>query len=451
MINANENVSQTKSVALRRSDDLVRRAVKRGYVQDFRAAHMLWRGGIRSVLRMHADDPKLRADPLELSYPQLYRNLSTKTDENEDFWSPSFLPTLLTENIFNSAQKRRDTAEYFFEVIGTRAFQIQCTAPLSLYASGATSGCVLECGAGTTSAVPVFEGYQQLKYARRIERGGIDLNRRVAEALASQGYAVRGERVSKLEELKEEGDGIVWRGDFEDVEGRRRSASSKVSEAKVKELKRTRARTSSSTKSLGEESALGPDVIAAIKKAECFVAPSATAFQQIIDGEGHGTRIGKAMKKLVALPDGATVALKGSVCAGIAEKMLFENLEDASRPKTSVQTLVNSATLGCCDADGSVPRMIDIFLAGGTTLMRGFQQRLANELARPELKAQRESSAALRIGYAGRGRSDGRHAPEDAALQGGSVLASMSSFGEMWIGKSQWEEEGARVLLRKCL
>lgn len=33
---------------------------------------------------------------------------------------------------------------------------------------------------------------------------------------------------------------------------------------------------------------------------------------------------------------------------------------------------------------------------------------------------------------------------------GGSILASMGTFPDLWVGKSEWEEEGDGVLDRKC-
>ncbi len=34
---------------------------------------------------------------------------------------------------------------------------------------------------------------------------------------------------------------------------------------------------------------------------------------------------------------------------------------------------------------------------------------------------------------------------------GGSVLASLKTFNEQWITRDQYEEEGARIVHRKCL
>lgn len=33
---------------------------------------------------------------------------------------------------------------------------------------------------------------------------------------------------------------------------------------------------------------------------------------------------------------------------------------------------------------------------------------------------------------------------------GGSILASLGTFQQMWVSRTEWEEEGAAVLERKC-
>ena len=49
---------------------------------------------------------------------------------------------------------------------------------------------MLECGAGTTSVVPVFEGYRVLPKAVRLERGGFDLDDALCRNLLDRGYSV---------------------------------------------------------------------------------------------------------------------------------------------------------------------------------------------------------------------------------------------------------------------
>ena len=37
------------------------------------------------------------------------------------------------------------------------------------------------------------------------------------------------------------------------------------------------------------------------------------------------------------------------------------------------------------------------------------------------------------------------------AWVGGSIVASMGTFPDLWVSKAEWEEYGEAILLRKCV
>lgn len=71
---------------------------------------------------------------------------------------------LVVESIKSTAADRAKWAEILFDTFHVPSICIANSATLSVFASGRTSGLVVECGAGITTTVPVYEGFV-LKHA----------------------------------------------------------------------------------------------------------------------------------------------------------------------------------------------------------------------------------------------------------------------------------------------
>lgn len=65
---------------------------------------------------------------------------------------------LLTEAPLNPRQNREKAAQIFFETFNVPAMFISIQAVLALYASGRTTGVVLDVGDGVCHSVPVYQG-----------------------------------------------------------------------------------------------------------------------------------------------------------------------------------------------------------------------------------------------------------------------------------------------------
>jgi centractin len=68
-------------------------------------------------------------------------------------------PVLLTEAALNPRRTREKAAEIYFETFNCPALFMSAQPLLALYASGRTTGVVLDVGDGVTMAVPVYEGF----------------------------------------------------------------------------------------------------------------------------------------------------------------------------------------------------------------------------------------------------------------------------------------------------
>lgn len=100
-------------------------------------------------------------------------------------------PVLLTEPPCNPRRVRERAAEVFFEQFNVPAFYVSMQAVLSLYASGQTTGLVVDSGDGVTHVVPVFRGFALSNAVQRIDLGGRDVTERLRALLRTSGYDFR--------------------------------------------------------------------------------------------------------------------------------------------------------------------------------------------------------------------------------------------------------------------
>jgi len=96
---------------------------------------------------------------------------------------PSEFNILLTEAPSNPSDKRTAMMETLFEEWKARAGQIQVQAVLALYASGRTTGLVLDCGDGVSHAVPVYEGFGLRTNVKDTDLAGRDVTESLIGAL----------------------------------------------------------------------------------------------------------------------------------------------------------------------------------------------------------------------------------------------------------------------------
>ena len=81
-----------------------------------------------------------------------------------------------------------------------------------------------------------------------------------------------------------------------------------------------------------------------------------------------------------------------------------------------------------------------LLLSGGTSLLAGFPARVSRELA-VELPAAHKVKVVI-----GASSTDRRF----ASWMGGSILASLGTFHQMWLSKAEYEEQGVRAIHTKC-
>jgi len=96
-------------------------------------------------------------------------------------------------------------------------------------------------------------------------------------------------------------------------------------------------------------------------------------------------------------------------------------------------------SLNHCDTDSKALICSNILLHGGSSLFPGLSDRLSNELFKL-LPAQKFKVIASNNGY------ERKYAP----WIGGSILASLGSFQQLWMSKAEFDEHGAAFVEKRC-
>ncbi|PNS17953.1 hypothetical protein CAC42_3912 [Sphaceloma murrayae] len=327
-------------------------------------------------------------------------------------------PLLMSEPAWNPTKSREKTMEVVFENWGVPAFWMGRTGMLASFSAGKPNALVIDVGANQTSVTPVIDGFFTKKATQRSPLG----SNWISNQLRIQ-FSQMSPNVPLIPHYMVKSKAQVDAGEP--------SKASYVQFATPP---------SASFRRLQEER-----VLTSFKESMVQVW-SGPGRLDAADPSGahHNLEHAKSLPpRPFEMPDGWNQVFgveRFRVVEGLfdAKAALRDANSPAPEDKHTIPELVKAALNGV-DVDQRALLLNQIVLTGAGSLIERLPERIQQELAilypNPRVRVHTSSSATDR---------------KFGAWIGGSVLASLGTFHQMWISKKEYEEHGAGIVEKRC-
>ncbi|CAG2118019.1 unnamed protein product [Medioppia subpectinata] len=327
-------------------------------------------------------------------------------------------PVLFSEAPWNIRTKREKLTELMFEKYGIPAFFLVKNAVLAAFANGKSTGIVLDSGASQTSAVPVHDGYVIQQAIVKSPLAGDFITMQCKNYFDEKNVEIVPYYAVGAKEVVKEGEAAKW-------------------------TRRSTIPTEGLTKTWNNYM-----VKEALQDFQAVVL-------QVSDSPYEKETADNMPTIHYEFPNGYNQDFS-------SERFLIpESLFDTSNIKgvnTSVMGMsqIVTTSVGMCDIDMRPSLYGSVITTGGNTLIQGFTDRLSRDLTTKtppgftdrlsrDLTTKTPPSMRLKV-LSTNSTAERRY----GAWIGGSILASLGTFQQMWISKQEYEEGGKAQVDRKC-
>ncbi|AEO70518.1 17d11f09-ac06-4c34-a366-304b0cc16418 [Thermothielavioides terrestris] len=323
-------------------------------------------------------------------------------------------PLLVAEANWNPPKAREKAIEVCMETWGCPAFWLSRTSVLASFAAGKPTALVVDVGGANTSVTAVHDGIFLKRSVQRSPAAGVWLSNQIRSMWKSNEPKVDIVPFFMVESKKpvEAGapaDARLRTFDFPITDSFRAFEEERV----LKEFKES--------------------VVEVWRGPGRFMAPGNEDYARSQPG------------RVFEMPDGANQMWREQryrVAEGMwDETAAYPPVVGDEAPLSKAQTIpaLIKASLDGVDVDLRPHLLANVVVTGSTSLLNGFNDRLNQELT--------AMYPGLRIKIHAAGLTSER---KNGAWLGGSILASLGTFHQMWISRHEYDENGPGIVEKRC-
>ncbi|GAA6009028.1 hypothetical protein JCM11491_005716 [Sporobolomyces phaffii] len=333
-------------------------------------------------------------------------------------------PLLVTEPSWNTKENREKMCEIAFEKLHAPAYYAVDKAVMSSFASGKGSALIIDVGEELMSVVPIYDGFVLRKAIQKQAVGGQLISEVLLHQLQAQNVPVTPRYLVKTKESV---------------------AADQPSNASLREERLPNPSDPNAATTASYHRSQELRVMHELKETVC----------EVLTPAWDDSAVQQKPPRPFEFPDGynssfSTLRITSPEILFNPSRFLPQQFTSrpavpsfatiASHPPSAllpIQRLVSNC-LQQIDPDLQATLLANVVVTGGTTLLPGFVERLQNEIT--------AVSPGVKVKI---------HAPASSAERthsswlGGSILASLGTFHQLWIGKDEYQEVGKSIVHRR--